>query len=973
MASFDLLKEGRFGKFDNIYDYYQNELKKGEFIEVNNGAWTEKNGHKTVNDQLERDCLGSMNYIINGSSYIRDSYSNQAQRFNDIKKYIDNLITEQNKLKILKYMMCQSSTVSVGDIIKKILNEEDIAINSLPETNILIHIQIVNDNIIVYYDTIYGINHVDFDDNIITIITKTYINYNENKVIGTISSIDIPSGLVISEIFFKKINELKQQIDRQNKNNSQVTDYKFYKIITLNFSDCITKLNKTKINTFLTENSKSNWTYKIDNNIISLNSLKHNENLSNNNNPDYIKQFLFTQNEVSISSNYIFQKLLNNNSFRLNFNQTINEKNLFNDTIFITEYYYKILYMKDGEDSLKLAEVYSCNIANLTDGTYKIYFHLNNINITRLLKLKIELKDSMNSNKIFDKILSFYTNTNILPKLNEILRKITIGRNVKPPSNTINQFLNNITQTLPTLNKLLSSKQSDFLLISFNEAAQSYNYSDCLPMIIKVLTEKPKIIVVCTQDSASKRVEFSGATHYQHVFGEILKNLEYKCIEKVDGSSTKKNMQTPSTLGSRLKGLLRTTTVSLTQYNKGIRTRIYFLSEFKKQLNTPNSSLSNSKQLLLGTFSELSLYDGAILTKLNFKVSEENYKIAVVNCNLFYKHIPQTGLEKRIEEFHKIVSEFGLINLNKEYDIFFCGDTNFRLFTHTKTNSNINSFDVVRSRNIVKSYIANAKSLNQSNEFYKVLRRTSTAEKKILENDLKHMKNIESKLHPNNNLTHEQKQHYQELIKQLNENFYQKLYESMDLLGTHLTSKYTVDRTRHMYKEQLKLFRKLNNRSINDESIDNVFKIKSRSLLENKNIRVPSQTDRILFALKNDSSIKIDPNDFNVHLFPDKSDHKMISLTFNFESMLNERLSNNTNLHMAQLVNSSNTISIPISNYKNIEETKEKFIKDIFSLIDLQDGNSNFKKTISSIHNRYLQNKKKGVISIQGGIVVNSS
>lgn len=990
MASFDLLKNGTFGEFDNIYDYYKNELIKSQFI---NNEWHQKEGHMTIDNQLKRDCKGNMNYIINGIEYFRDKYSlnnnGYTERFNNIKSHIERLIIEPNKLQILKYIMCQSSTTNVADIINRLLNIYNISIDGLPDSQILIYIQIVNNNIIVDYQTFYGIKHVDDNDNgrtpCASITTKTYINYNENKVIGTILSITTRENLDKSQTYVKKISELKKQIDLYYKNKTEVNDYKFYKIITLNFSECILKLKKNNMNSYLTYNNKHNnnsrvWTFKIDNKTISLNSLKHNENLSNNpNNLDYIKQFLFTQYEISISLNYIFSKLLNNNNeyFRLHFTQTKKEKNLFSHGIFITEYYYEIYYKRDS-DEIKIAEVYCYNIANLTDKTYKIYFHLNNIDIITLLKLKIKFKDSFDLNKIFDNILSFYTNINVLPNLNEILRKITIGRNIKPPGNTINNFLNNITQTLPILNKnkLFPSKQSDFLLISFNEAAQSYNNSDCLPMIIKVLTEKPKIIVVCTQDSASKRLL---TTHYQHVLGEILIKLQYKRIEKVDGSSNEKNMETSSTwgkLGKLAKGFARSATVGLTQYNKGIRTRVYFLSDFEKNQLPTSQPLSNSKQLLLGTFAEKSLYDGAILTKLNFKVATENYKIAIINCNLFYKHQPKTGVEKRIEEFNRIVEEFKLIDLNKDYDIFFCGDTNFRLFTHTKTNSNVNSFDIIRSRNIVKSYIVNKKSLNKSNEFYRILKKKlDNFEKlsKIIQKSIINLKKSNN-TYKNQNISRKNKIKYQNLKEKLEEkleysNFYEKLLQSMELLGTHLTAKYTIDKTRHMYKEQLKLFRILNHRDTINTSINNVFKIKGKSLLENKNIRVPSQTDRILFALKNKTSIAIDSNDFNIHLFPDKSDHKMISLTFNFESI---RTTSVTNLHSPRVINNNNNNNTVLQNrlfgnnqeYQNIEITKKEFIEKLFRLINSESQNNivNFKTKLTELHTKYTKNLQKSIV-----------
>ena len=45
--------------------------------------------------------------------------------------------------------------------------------------------------------------------------------------------------------------------------------------------------------------------------------------------------------------------------------------------------------------------------------------------------------------------------------------------------------------------------------------------------------------------------------------------------------------------------------------------------------------------------------------------------------------------------------------------------------------------------------------------------------------------------------------------------------------------------------------------------------------------RIPSQTDRILYALSNKNNLLIESKNFDINIFPTKSDHKLISLNFN--------------------------------------------------------------------------------------------
>ena len=69
--------------------------------------------------------------------------------------------------------------------------------------------------------------------------------------------------------------------------------------------------------------------------------------------------------------------------------------------------------------------------------------------------------------------------------------------------------------------------------------------------------------------------------------------------------------------------------------------------------------------------------------RLEVKNKDFEQKIIVVNSHLFFdKSSLNSGLKKREEQFLKIVDEFNLIDYwKKGYNIFFCGDLNFRLYT----------------------------------------------------------------------------------------------------------------------------------------------------------------------------------------------------------------------------------------------------------------------------------------------------
>ena len=345
-----------------------------------------------------------------------------------------------------------------------------------------------------------------------------------------------------------------------------------------------------------------------------------------------------------------------------------------------------------------------------------------------------------------------------------------------------------------------SIEPKDFLLISYNEAAEMYDNYDCIPIMMKVFLERPTIIVVCTQDSASNRLyNLLNPSHYQHVLGKLLKTNGYKLIEKKDASNTKAPVST-----------------------KGIRTRVYCRSF----VLPPAVQM---EQLDLGSFTGYSLYNGAILTKIQLR----DYNIAVVNCNLYYQRQGNTGLAKRIEEFNKIVEKFELVKLNttEQYNIFFCGDLNFRSFTKNNTSSNTEQ----NIKTLINSYVSKQNNIPRvygSNEIDALTSKTSNPNEK--------------------------------------QKFLGRLLKSYRCFGTQLTYKYK----KGQFEKELSIMNNGNLKTRYKEILN---------IKPNGYFRIPSQSCRILLAKISD--YKCIESKVNAHIFPDKSDHKMLSLSILFDEL----------------------------------------------------------------------------------------
>ena len=207
----------------------------------------------------------------------------------------------------------------------------------------------------------------------------------------------------------------------------------------------------------------------------------------------------------------------------------------------------------------------------------------------------------------------------------------------------------NKQQLLKMNNKQLNSRSSGFLLISYNEGGNGYNIYDCFPILMKVFLEKPSIIVVCTQDSATKRFQHAKPDalehHYQHILGEYLKQQGYM-VGKIDASEV--------TYGDSFSlATFSKAFYPISQKGTGIRTRVYIHVDYKNNYTGKRITFEKSPS------------SDAVLTKIQLN----NRNIAIVNCDL----------GKKNTKLNRIVDRFKLVKLSETYNIFFCGNLNLTL------------------------------------------------------------------------------------------------------------------------------------------------------------------------------------------------------------------------------------------------------------------------------------------------------
>jgi hypothetical protein len=183
---------------------------------------------------------------------------------------------------------------------------------------------------------------------------------------------------------------------------------------------------------------------------------------------------------------------------------------------------------------------------------------------------------------------------------------------------------------------------------------------------------------------------------------------EYQLLLKIDNSMYKGSIINPY-------GFIKSTD----KFNKNIKTYIYYnitlvyseknnleYSDYKiNEYNLTRSKQNNikyfiekiimrkSKKSNLGKISESTLFKGSNFVLLHIRVSNNKLiKFVVVNSHLYFSTKintktgkTETGYKKREKEFNDLLIEFQLEKLYSEklysekYNIFFCGDLNFRL------------------------------------------------------------------------------------------------------------------------------------------------------------------------------------------------------------------------------------------------------------------------------------------------------
>jgi len=885
MESLDLLQEEN--EYTNIYDYYEFALCQGEYISLENGKWHDTNHGITTKfeHQIKRDMVGLWKYEINGIKFnfetcnlsnqytksrkelnneynsekkiINNIYSTKNQEsnikefenkmkiindkftikrkniidieYNKIFSYIKEYNLTDNQLKIFKYCLTQSETGDFMQFFLKIFNPFKYSFISDCDPNYAIkYIYIYNNNIniIIESSLSFGIRLVDENLKIGNITYKKYINLNEDKVIVSIEDVEI------LEYYDHNIDELISLKKKVNIKKGLMIDYTFYKIINLDLQRIFDiYMNKNSIEVLIEKVKASNLSkniqgiiYKInniklsnlkimlDNNLIgkfSQNSITSN-NINALQNKNFTKEtydiehqkilFLLTDDSYNVLLDFLKRSIfLGKYEYKdIRFSLGVNpekpiEKNFFiyDNIIYITEYYFDIIVMI-GEEPNNLGIIYVYNIVDFANNTYKINFYIKSINIRNFLTLKFTLKGIPDVNKVLNNIIELYDNNFIKLKMNTIINKININRINTNENSTLNSVLDKITKTLPNLEKNhFSIKKSDVLLISFNENRKVYNYNDCLPIIVKILIGKPKIIIICTQETVENMRNagmFKGFTpvsqpdlSYQVIFREIVNLLGYK--EKSPPTGRSFLNKALSRLGSRPSN----------------KTKIYFNRDTPNSYSEPVIKLHTTPKYNIST--------------IDFSSQEIPHKIAIVNCNLSIKSSDTV-------QFQQMLNDKAFITLNRDYDIFFCGDINLKFIIEKK---NVNSHNVLKE------------NLRNINQFYTVFK---------FEN--------KSSIHT-------------------------KLLDSITCLGSYLTSPYFIGQ----YKKEIELYSKIyNGNNGNNTNNSQILNIKNSHNIG----AIELVTDRILYALKNDSGIEIKREDFNVHFFPDKSSHKMLSLTFDLNT-----------------------------------------------------------------------------------------
>jgi len=471
-----------------------------------------------------------------------------------------------------------------------------------------------------------------------------------------------------------------------------------------------------------------------------------------------------------------------------------------------------------------------------------------------------------------------------------------------------------------------NNNNKDFLLLTYNEGAKKFTSNDCEDIKRKIAEEKPLLIIVCTQESKA-----SGQEHFQHILKENIKD-NYKLLLKIDNSLYKGSLINPYSWGKTLMG-----DKNHNKVNKNVRTRIYYrykslysekneieynnFTDNKYILKKNNSTKKNfiefiqikkSKDTDLGKITKGTWFKGANCTLLHIRNAESGdlIKLVILNTHLYFSAKKKngklnTGFNKRQKEFYDLIKEFKIDYLYLDlYNIFFCGDLNFRLdpskLKETLQNNSPNNYEsIIKRFNRMKNFLNKNKNENKE----KILR-VNELYNSILQRKYKIENNIKQ-----NSKAFDIMKPYPDQELYYSVPLYDKFIENAKKFGIHLTckiqessnksTKYCVYRSPQTKNEQNQNNNNNNNNALVSKNLieyetplSNVteYVTPQPSVTDNKGMytcvdkdlpRYPSMCDKILVA--NHENIIVNKEDLKVIKLR-KSDHFMLALSgkFNF-------------------------------------------------------------------------------------------
>ena len=560
--------------------------------------------------------------------------------------------------------------------------------------------------------------------------------------------------------------------------------------------------------------------------------------------------------------------LINNNNNKINniVNFWKNEKNI--SELFFIENINDVQQLNIGLNEI-FKQIYerekNNKIINLVKNQTNKNINLNlnfNDNIYIFINLLLYYFNLLNNNEIQYNIEKLNNNIYLI-KTNIGLFNIAITNKDNKLIIEKSRLKSRLKSILPLQknNNINLIKSNNILIISFNEANKRYNNEDINIILDKIIKEQPLFVVVNTQESLIRQV--TGRVDFHNYLSKALSNKKYSELDRQDAR-------------------VLIATIGLSK-NKNVRTSIYF-NQTKVTKNNNNEKIKIisfghkvSKKSNLGKAIKKTWWKGSICYELIIEANGKTIKFIFVNSHLFFESKSykgkkndknDTGLKKRIHNFESLVKEFKLIEKYEEgYNIFFSGDLNFRL---TLLGPNMKSN--------FKEYLFQMNKLKNKN----------TIDNYLLDTVKKYLKKLKAMYNEDNNernaynTTLYVKNEIKNFLEsKKNNDLYKEFNKSIKELGTHLSMKYpesTQDDLINFYTLYIIDSKNIDKLTFNE--IEKIFKIYSKEGMfkTNKVPRPPSMPDRILCATHEDDILPLKKKDLKMYLFPDKSDHKMISL-----------------------------------------------------------------------------------------------